>query len=90
VILVHKMALASTAVTQTADGEREENLVDSDKDLVMKCPDAMPSTFVVPVFPREALLAAPLLVPELKDIVCKEPASPWVRKLNKPWLLKKT
>jgi len=85
VILEHKMALASTAATQTAIGEREESLVESDKDLAMKCPDVTPSMFAVPDSPRGALLAAPLLVPELKDIVYKEPARPWDRN-NKPWL----
>lgn len=83
-ILVHKMALASTAVTQTADGEREESLVDSDKDLATKCQDVMPSTLAVLVFLRGALLVAPLLVPELKDIVLTELASPWDKSLNKP------
>jgi len=88
VILVPKMALASTAVTQTADGEREESLADSDKDLATKCQDAMPSTLAALVFQRGALLVAPLLVPELKDTVLKEPASPWDKKPNKPWFQK--
>jgi len=71
--------LSSTAVTLTASGERRESHVVFVKEIATKCPDVMPNTTAVPVFPRKQPLVAPSSEPELKvtaTLVCVLPSDP--------------
>jgi hypothetical protein len=65
-------SLYSTAVTLTANGERWENLVVSDKENATNFPDVTASTTADPDFPREPLLVAPSKEPETKATAALE------------------
>jgi len=70
------ISLDSTAVTLTANGERRESHVVSDKESATKFPDVTTSTTVAQASPRDLLLVAPSLTPENKDAAEPENAFP--------------
>jgi len=82
VTLVCLTALISNAVILLADGEREESHVVTDKTFATSYQDVMPSTTADLVSPKEALLVALSLEPELKVTAKKESALPLAKSIN--------
>jgi len=82
VTLVSLTAQISNAVTLLADGEKEESPVVTDKTFATNCQDVTLSINADLVSPREALLAAPLLEPELKATAWTASVSPLAKEIK--------